>query len=137
MCTSLPTTIKTHEKTAMVFPKSRSSSDRWQPGVCSWLQTELGQARHSHHSRLFYSEGTTRDTEQRQDIARGIYSAENPKAQGEDQQPRTRIPSSPLQKNEKPCSLAASCKSKLLTATQGSVLFFHHWWQMARVIIKS
>lgn len=76
-------------------------------------------------------------TEQRQDAAHGIYSAKNPKAQGEDQQWQQRILSSPLQKYVKPSSLAASCKLKLLTAVQGSVLFFHHSWQMVRAIIKT
>lgn len=42
-----------------------------------------------------------------------------------------------LQKDVKPCSLAASYKLKLLTAVQALVLFFHHWRQMARAIIKS
>lgn len=132
----LPPPSKHMEKPAMVFPTSGSSSHPWQPGVCIWLQTELGQAWHSQHSPLFYSEGTTYHTEQRQDAAHGIYSAKNPKAQGEDQQWQQRILSSPLQ-DVKPSSLATSCKLKLLTAVQGSVLFFHHSWQMVRAIIKT
>ena len=133
----LPPPSKHVKKLAMVFPKNRSSSHPWQPGVCSWLQKELGQVWHSQHSPLFYSEGTTHHTEQWQDVACGIYSAKNPKAQGEDQQWQPRSPSSPPQKDVKPCSLTASCKLKLLTAVQGSVLFFHHWWQMVCAIIKS
>jgi len=85
----------------------------------------------------FYSEGTTHHIEQRQNVACGIYSAKNPQAQGEDQQWQPRIPSSPPQKDGKPCGLAATCKLKLVTAVQGLVLFFHQWWQMARAIIKS
>ena len=44
-----PPPSKHVKKLAMVFPKSKSSSHRWQPGVCSWLQTEPGQVWHSQH----------------------------------------------------------------------------------------
>lgn len=102
------------------------------------LQLASGRAGSSvAQSTLFYSEDTTVHTEQRQDIAHGIYSAKNPRAQGEDEQQQPRITSSPPQKDVKPCGLTASCKLKLLTAVQRSALFSHHWWQMVRAIIKS
>lgn len=51
-----------------------------------WLQTELGQARHSQYPPLFYSEGTTHHTKPEQDVAPAIYSANIPTAQEENEQ---------------------------------------------------
>lgn len=102
-----------------------------------WLQTEMGQAWHSQHLPLFYSDSTTHHTKPEQDVAPAIYSAKIPTAQEENQQWKPRIPSSPPPKDVKPCDLTPSCKLKVLTAVNGSVLFFYHWWQMVCAIIKS